>query len=436
MNDLEGKNFFNHIRRSVLTSYCIASIIPLALLVYLSVTYVYPAVSGGDISKVPLNLTVLPLLALAVSVLGLFLTQKATNSSIASAQNLNSRLTSLFEITKQFRETLYPDILLKKILESAMTLTGGRYGFIFLKNEDGDLHCTVTAGLSHEKLKGTLLKPAETPAFEVAETGSPVLLNEIPAGTDDTGTFDSEAGIATESLLCVPLMYDSEIIGVIELRNKMSGPFTKQDEALLHSLADQAGMSIAQSRSTEQQHSDFIHITEILVGAQDAIQEKRGHARRVAHYANLIGKKLAFTETELKTLYHASLLHDIGKLRIDGREHQNGEQIMQHPRLGHDLIKSISQWSETAEIILHHHERYDGTGYPAGKKDDEIPLGARIMAVADAFDILTNEYSSKNQMNAADAIAEIETHAGTHYDPRAVNALRSSITDAEVTEEM
>ena len=171
------------------------------------------------------------------------------------------------------------------------------------------------------------------------------------------------------------------------------------------------------------------------MGAQDSIQEKRGHARRVANYAHLIGKKLNFTETELKNLYHASLLHDIGMLRIDTRDHQNTEQVIQHPRLGHDLIKSISQWSDTAEIILHHHERYDGTGYPAARKQNEIPLGARIMAVADTFDILTNEYSYKNQLDPETALKEIESHSGTRFDPDVVEALKSSIRDAEVSEE-
>jgi HD-GYP domain-containing protein (c-di-GMP phosphodiesterase class II) len=393
-------------------------------------------VSGGDISKIPLNLTILPLLALFVSVLGLILTTRATNSSITSAQNLNSKLTSLFEITKQFRETLYPDVLLKQILKSAMTLTGGEYGFILLRNKDGNLQFTVNAGIDSDRIKNKTLKSEEGIASHVARSGKSAFVNDIANDSHYNPEFDKETGIKTTSVLCVPLMYDNNIIGVIELRNKRSGSFTKQDEALLHSLADQAGMSIAQSRLTEQQHSDFIQITEILVGAQDSIQEKRGHARRVANYAHLIGKKLKFTETELKNLYHASLLHDIGMLKIATKDQQNTEQVIKHPRLGHDLIKSISQWSDIAEIILHHHERYDGTGYPASKKQNEIPLGARIMAVADTFDILTNEYSYKNQLDPDTALQEIESHSGTRFDPDAVEALKSSIRDAEVSEEL
>ena len=123
MQRAEGTDFFSEIRRSVKISHFVSSIIPLALLVYFSIRYVYPYVTEGDISKVPLDIGILLILAVAVSVLGLILTTRATNSSIASAQDLNMKLNSLSNITKQFRETLFPDILLKKIMESAMPLT-------------------------------------------------------------------------------------------------------------------------------------------------------------------------------------------------------------------------------------------------------------------------------------------------------------------------
>jgi response regulator RpfG family c-di-GMP phosphodiesterase len=435
MKRLEDKDFFQNIRRSVMTSHFVASIIPLALLIYFSVRYVYPYVSHDDITNVPLNIMILPVLAVIVSILGLVLTTRATNSSIASAQNLNKRLNSLFEITKQFRETLYPDILLKKILESAMVLTGGESGFLLLRNKDGDLQFKVTAGTFSESVRDKVLQPGEGIAAWVAQNGEPVLVNDATVDPRHNPEFDSEAGVHTKSVMCVPLLYDNDIIGVIELRNKHVGSFTKQDEALLHSLADQASISIAQNRSSEQQHSDFIHITEILVGAQDYIQKKQGHARRVATYANLIGKKMNLSEPALKKLYYASLLHDIGMLKIDTDDQNSKEHILQHPRLGYDMIMSISLWSNVADIVLHHHERYDGSGYPASKERDEIPLGARIVSVADTYDILTNSYSDKKQLDPESALKEIEAHAGSHFDPDVIKAFKSSITDAGISNE-
>ncbi len=137
MYNLEGKDFFDNIRRTVKLSHFVASIIPLALLVYFSIKYVYPYVTAGDTSNIPINIGILLLLAVVVSVLGLLMATKATNSSIKSAQDLNEKLNSLFEITKQFRETLYPDVLLKKIMKSAMNLTGAESVSLLLRNDQG-----------------------------------------------------------------------------------------------------------------------------------------------------------------------------------------------------------------------------------------------------------------------------------------------------------
>ncbi len=399
MYRLEGRDFFDNIRRSVKISYFVASIIPLALLVYFSVKYVYPYVSGGDISNVPLSIGVLLVLAVAVSVLGLVLTTKATNSSIESAEELNTKINSLFDITKQFRETLHLDILLTKIMESAIELTSAESGSLLLYDEQGELECKVNTGAG-------------------AFTASRKVMNP---------------GSTTGSLISAPLIYANETIGVIELRNRLQGIFTRHDEALLQSLADQAGISIAQNRANERQHSDFIHITEILVSAQDYVQNKKGHARRVANYANLTGKHLKFSDAELKKLYHACLLHDIGMLKLDTNDLLDKNKLAHHPRFGYDLVKSISLWSNSADIILHHHERYDGADKTDAQTEEDVPLSASIVSVADTFDVLTSEYEYGRQLDFRAAMEEIESDAGTRFDPSVVQAFKEAITEAGIT---
>lgn len=435
MQKLEGKDFFNDIRRSVKISHFVASIIPLALLVYFSVRYVYPYVSKDDITKVPIDIGILLVLAVAVSVLGLILTTKATNASIASAQNLNAKLNSLFDITKHFRETLYPDILLKEIVTDAMSLTDTESGSLLLYNDDGNLQIKVNAGKNPENMNGRLIETGQGIASWVAETGKAALINnDLSKDARYNPEFDKETGFNTKSILCVPLIHSNQTIGALELRNKNNGKFTSQDEALLNSLADQASISISQNRLSEIQHSDFIHITEILVNAQDYTQNKKGHARKVARYANRMGKQMNFSDTELKKLYHACLLHDIGLLKIDISNSSNKETNMQHPRLGYELIKSISLWSESADVILHHHERYDGHGYPMAIKGEDIPLGSRILFVADTFDVLTSDYSYQAKLDYNAAVKEIEANSGTQFDPRAVEALKLSLADTGIIE--
>ncbi len=427
---LEGTDFFDNIRRSVKTSHFVASIIPLALLVYFSIRYVVPYVTGGDMSKVPIDIGILLLLAVAVSVLGLILTTKATNSSIASAQELNTKLNSLFDITKQLRETMYHDVLLKNIIESAMSLTNTECGSLLLYKEDGLLQIKVNVGKDTGKMTNKVIESGHGVAAWVSESGESAMINDVSKDPRYNPEFDDETGFKTNSVLCVPLVHADKIIGAIELRNKMKGEFTSQDEVLLNSLADHASISIAQNNLSEKQHSDFIHITEILVSAQDYIQKRKGHARRVAGYANRIGKQIHFSEKDLKQLYHASLLHDIGILKTDSDDLLNKHKPIQHPKVGYDLTKSISMWSESADIILHHHERYDGKGYPLAKKGVEIPIGARVLIVADTFDVLTSEYESGQQLDFNNAIQEIERNAGTMFDPHIVEAFRTSMTDA------
>jgi len=423
INQLEGKDFFDNIRRSVKVSHFVSSIIPLSLLTYFSIRYVIPYVTAGSTSGVPLSIGIVLVLSVAVSILGLLLSVRATNSSIASAQDLNLKLNSLFEITKQFRETVYPDILLEKILKSAMELIQVESGALLLRDDDGNFQYRVRIGKDSEKYINKFVKPGDGVAGWVAENGKPALINDV----SKDGRHNAGSGTAARSILCVPLILSNEIIGVIELRNKINGIFTKQNDALLHGLADQASISIMQNRSNERNHSDLIHITEILVSAQDYVQNRKEHARMVAKYAILIGKHLNLQEGDLKKLYYAALLHDIGMLKIDAAEQLQKEKIMQHPKLGYDLVKSISLWTDSADIILHHHERYDGKGYPMSKEKDEIPLSARILSVADAFDVLTNGHSYK-QLDQAAALKEIEAHSGTQFDPSAVDALKASIS--------
>lgn len=427
MHSLEGKDFFENIRRSVKVSYFVASIIPLALLTYFSIKYVYPYVSNGDYSKVPMNIMILLFLTVSASVLGLVLTTKATNSSISSAQNLNAKLNSLYEITKQFRETLYLDILLEKIMHYAMELTDTESGSLLLYDEDGNLTFRVSMGKNSGSLNGRIDKPGKGISSWVAENRQPALINDVSADTRFDRAFDIDMGFKTKSVNCVPLTYANELIGVVELRNKRDGNFTRQDQAILCSLADQASISIAHNRSNEQQKSNFIQITEILVNTQDYVQNKIGHARKVAGYANMIGKRFNFDESRLKKLYYASLLHDVGMLKLDNNDRSITEKVRQHPRFGHDLIKPISLWSDLADIILCHHERFDGTGYPSSKQGEDIPLEARILSVADRFDILTSDYSYKAPASFDSALREIEGCSGTRFDPVVVKELKASI---------
>jgi putative two-component system response regulator len=159
----------------------------------------------------------------------------------------------------------------------------------------------------------------------------------------------------------------------------------------------------------------------------------RGHIERVMKYAVAIAERLGWNDAQLGQLRFGAILHDIGKIYI--REsilrkpgpltQEEWVEMKQHAALGADLLKSISYLAGAIPIIRHHHERWDGMGYPDGLAGEDIPVGARIVAVADCFDAMTTERVYKDSEPREKAIHEIQSSQGTRYDPAVVKAFLS-----------
>ncbi len=195
--------------------------------------------------------------------------------------------------------------------------------------------------------------------------------------------------------------------------------FRERDEEISIYLAEQAALSIIKAQFYEDQKNFEIHLTDMLIDAIDYhIEEKIGHARRVAIYSNIIAKALNLPEEQKKNIYFASLLHDVGFLKIKADDSYKKEVIRQHPVIGYEMIKPINLYAPTARIILHHHERYDGFGYPSQLAGEAIPLGARILAISDAFDVMVGSISYRVPLSFEESKKEIERNAGTQFDPR------------------
>jgi putative nucleotidyltransferase with HDIG domain len=169
---------------------------------------------------------------------------------------------------------------------------------------------------------------------------------------------------------------------------------------------------------------------EIALAFTEALDAKdrytAGHSRRVMEYSWLIGQDLGLTEKELERLKMSALLHDIGKIGIPDailrkREKLSAEDraiIERHPETGVNILKSIGFFNGLLPSIHHHHERYEGKGYPQGLRGEEIPLGARIIAVADSFDAMSSSRSYRSALPLELALAELELSRGRQLDPR------------------
>lgn len=160
-------------------------------------------------------------------------------------------------------------------------------------------------------------------------------------------------------------------------------------------------------------------------------QETEGHSTRVSRLTCLLGEEIGLSGHQLKALERGALLHDIGKIGIkDEILHKPGKltdedwQAMRiHPDIGARIVEGIPFLQDTLPVIRYHHERWDGSGYPVGLKNQEIPIQARIFAVADVFDALTSKRAYRNKSSAEDAIQYLKEQSGILFDPLIVEAL-------------
>lgn len=176
----------------------------------------------------------------------------------------------------------------------------------------------------------------------------------------------------------------------------------------------------------------------MVVNAKD--RYTYGHSERVMNYAVQIGRRMAMWEWEIQDLTVGALLHDIGKIEVP-REilnkpgkltKQEWESVKHHTIWGADMIRPISSLSGAVEIVLHHHENYDGSGYPNGLQRNQIPMGARILRLADSFDAMTSNRPYKHTLTFKEAVEDIRNYCGVYYDPEVFEAFLEYITETGV----
>lgn len=174
----------------------------------------------------------------------------------------------------------------------------------------------------------------------------------------------------------------------------------------------------------ENAYMESIETLRQTVDAKDTYT--RGHSDRVSEYACLLGEKLNLNENDMKTLKIGGLFHDIGKIGVPDSillkpgklTDEEYSEIKNHPTIGAHILSTATIFSNLLPIVKHHHERYDGKGYPSQLKGEEIPYLARITAIADTFDAMTSKRPYRNAMDLEFVISEFEKCSGTQFDPK------------------
>ena len=183
---------------------------------------------------------------------------------------------------------------------------------------------------------------------------------------------------------------------------------------------------------------DTIRTLAATIDAKDPYTH--GHSERVSQLAVQLAKKLDFAETEIEYLEYAAILHDIGKIGIEDRilgkkdrlTDEEYDKIKEHPVIGASIIGSIEFLQKCSQTVLHHHERYDGGGYPHGLKGEEIPSTARLLAVVDAYDAMNSDRPYRKKLSENDILEEIERESGKQFDPAIARTFISLIKEKKV----
>ncbi|MEH0019868.1 MAG: HD domain-containing phosphohydrolase [Desulfobacter sp.] len=239
-------------------------------------------------------------------------------------------------------------------------------------------------------------------------------------------------GEPIRSLMVVPLKIRDKIFGVASAFIFQEGRFfSEKDIYYMNFITQKAASAIENIALYENIYENLFSTLYAFVTALEVRDlYTRKHSTRVAKYAHMIAEEMGCTEEELDVINFAGSLHDIGKIGIrddillkPGRlTDEEYEKIKEHPVIGADIISKLGLWDREMEIIRHHHERYDGKGYPDGLKGMEIPKLARIMAVADCYDAMASDRAYRRKMDKKEVLETIVGNSGTQFDPEVVEA--------------
>jgi len=237
--------------------------------------------------------------------------------------------------------------------------------------------------------------------------------------------------------LVVPILIRNELFGILKVWGKENHPpFSKDKQRLLLMLCQQAALNIENQWLYESLYHNMHEMLQVLVSTLEARDPyTQAHSQRVSSYATAIANVMGCNQEEQDIVTVAGLLHDIGKVGIcDAILLKRGpltpdeyEIIKMHPIIGEQIVRQLGCFTQETTIIRHHHEWWDGRGYPDGLKHHQIPFLARIMAVADAYDAMTTNRLYRLGRSAEEAFAELACWAGTQFDPEFVDAFRHVI---------
>ena len=347
-------------------------------------------------------------------------------------EKLNSKvqeLSKLYYISESISHINDEETLFQQVVQIAAELTESlRSYLLFRDGESGDffIKAAIAPGIddiipNETSVEGNALKTLVSRKLPIISSGRQALRVE-------TGNILCNL----TNFLIVPLTVKKELFGAILVaKENRSSSFSQEDELIIMDLSRKMTLSL---ENTILYHTLYMHVINTLqalvasVEAKDAYTER--HSQRVTHMAKKIAHYLGCSAPEIDSLEFAGLLHDIGKIGVrdtvlmkkEALTNEEWSEIRRHPEIGESIVRPLKLFSLEASIIRHHHERWDGKGYPDGLKETEIPFLSRIITVADSFDAMVSNRPYRPSKPIDQALKELERCKGTQFDPEIVDA--------------
>lgn len=320
---------------------------------------------------------------------------------------------------------------LQLIIEEAGSAFEAKIGSIMLLNQDTkELRIKAAIGLDDKIIKDVRIKVGDRISGWVAKNKQPLLVLNVEK--DARFSKSNSEKYYTKSLISAPISGSEGFLGVININNKKTREtFTQHDLDLLVAVAEQAGIIINNANNYKELQGLYMDTVSALTEAIDTRDHyTKKHSEHVTGYVIGIANELGLDEERIKNLSDAAKLHDIGKIGVHDYilmkpaklTPEEWAEIKLHSMKGVKILEPLTFLEGTTNIIKHHHERFDGKGYPDGIKREDIPLEARMMAVADAFDAMVSERPYRKALTLEEAKKELIDNKDTQFDPKVVDA--------------
>lgn len=401
------------------------SLVPLAVLLYLSAKFVFPALAESGQDQLVVSIAMTLLFTVIAVVLGYVLVRRDTVRTIEAIRDGERRLDRLHEAVSRLGEADTPQSMIELLLDEACALVQAERAAYWLRERD-ELRVVATVGQSLERSAQQPVPVGQGLVGSVAATGTSAHDGTL---AESDRRWDDLVMARTHSSLTVPLLRDGAVVAVLDLRNRsgLAAGFSDVDMQLAEGLARQGRLFLDNVTFRTAQADHAAHVEDLVKEFTERELTWPEHIDNVVNLCLRMADALELPPDKREHLRRAALVHDIGLLDFPDVTIGPPGGPVDHCTGGAARLEEMPLWAEVAPIVKLHHERMDGSG-PLGLSGFAVPLPARILALAEYIDTVTNPASPWSTRSAAEVVAELADPEDQRFDRRVVDAFLGGVT--------